>query len=350
MKLKLQDFYIELLKKKGPFIEEAIETPKDKLVDNIASLLNISPNKYNIKKFLEESSEEAKDLILLAEQFEFIEHLNHIRRIIISKTTISFPGGIFHCNEFGHDFAGTHKDIESIILFFLASCIDSINPRKSQDFSSWLKNKIAKENLKINSLKEFEEIETQYRKENESLIYTFQESFLQLNDELKDEWVKNYSYEKIAPDKLSNIVNEYEKFISSKKVKCADYLTKRDERLRKIARAIYKMRSGFTHSSKRFFECNCPISCRKINNGEFLILFGKTPLIDLLKDSVICLAKNKYLIMFSDSKYCISSCNKKITLRHKSLSSFYRLLIAILITIVVGITICYLANNFIRDL
>ena len=302
MIMKLQDFYTNLLKETCPFIEETIETPPDKLVDNIKSLLEISSDEYNLKEFLEATSKESKNLVRLAEQFEFIEHLDHIRRIIISKTTIS--EGIFWCNEFDHDFAGAHKDIESIILFFLASCIDSINPRKSQDFSTWLKYKIEKENLKINSLTDFEEIKTQYNRDNESLTCAFQASFLQLNDELKDEWVENYSWEMLTPDKsaeiiskekLKDIVSEYEKFIVCKREGHSDYLDKRDTRLKNIARAIYKMRSGFTHSSKRFFECNCPIYRRKIDNEKYLILFGKKSLIDLLKATVICLAKNKYL-------------------------------------------------------
>ena len=98
----------------GGFLEYLIT---DKLVDNIKSLLEISSDEYNLKEFLEATSKESKNLVRLAEQFEFIEHLDHIRRIIISKTTVS--EGIFLCNEFDHDFAGAHKDIESIILFFL---------------------------------------------------------------------------------------------------------------------------------------------------------------------------------------------------------------------------------------
>ena len=56
MIMKLQDFYTNLLKETCPFIEETIETPPDKLVDNIKSLLEISSDEYNLKEFLEASN------------------------------------------------------------------------------------------------------------------------------------------------------------------------------------------------------------------------------------------------------------------------------------------------------
>ena len=298
--IPLQKSYDSLFEGGSIFIEESIKTPQKKLICDIEGLLDISSEKYDIKSYLEREEVDSEELAHLAEQFEYINHLDFIRKLIISKSRISWLDGSFSCNLNGHDFAGAHKDFESIILFLLASCIDSINKNKSVKFEEWLSKKIKKDNgFSIKSCEDLKNNIEEYKKDTESLSHTFQNSFTQLSDELKDEWVTHYS---VVPDGENKIDrSESDEFWNKVKSDHEAFSLsdansdEKNEKLRKIARFIYKMRSSFTHNSKRFFECNCPIDHQEPPVGKFLVQFGKKSLIEMLKSTIICLAKNKYL-------------------------------------------------------
>jgi len=299
--ISLKCFYDSLFAAGNIFIEESIETPRKKLICDIENLLKISSENYDIESYLERKEHDSEELTHLAEQFEYINHLDFIRKLIISNSMISYPSGIFCCYLYGHDFAGAHKDFESIILFLLASCIDAINKNQSVKFEDWLTKKFKADNgFSITSCDDLNNNITKYKKDMDSLSHAFQNSFTQLSDELKDEWLAHYSFVKSAKENKTDR-SKSDNFWN--KVKCdhEDFALsdansdEKNEKLKKIAKIIYAMRSSFTHNSKRFFECNCPIEYRETPAGEFLVQFGKKSLIEMLKSTVIYLARNRYL-------------------------------------------------------
>lgn len=324
------------------FIMQKISTPDEKIVKELKEFVLPSVEEKIISDTIYGDCEETKTkLILLVERMEYIEKLDifkkyleeeHKKQSILtveengctfeickacwyerekivklkkilneenekkhknSCDSIAKMKEIFKCKiSLGsekHDFAGVHKDIETNQLYLLVTCIETILGGGYKPPFAWLRGKI--KDTCINSENFDETI-----KEHQSLTKTFKEAFIEyLDDNLKKEWLDSYFVIEI---KRKGAIDQ--KLVNKKWQGWQEKDENTDKKLEKIAGTIYDMRSGFTHSSQRMFNCDLPVTKREYDfnkKTDILIKVGRdnNDLIKILKETVQQMATKKLI-------------------------------------------------------
>lgn len=235
-------------------------------------------------------------LKVLAERLEFIEsleilmseiktqHNNQTQRIQGHGNNSVKITQQFNCCWLNHDFSGCHKDIESLIIYLLISCIDTIMGQQNfKDPFDWLLKEKGSLPKNEKDVKNFQE---EYR-EKYGLARRFRSAFIEhLDPDLQDQWIEAVVCASInGPTGISSSSVDSVSLDAWEK-------SNKDNKMKSIANTLYSMRSEFTHASIRSFLCDTPVHMVSSKRNKSLIAIGHVDLIELLKSTIRSLATN----------------------------------------------------------
>ncbi len=216
----------------------------------------------------------------IVDRIEFLNKLNSLYKIIISKRTFedSKLTRIFienqWCLEFtrlekvnleGYEFNGVNYDIEALRLYLQTTVIEHISSKiinsnnASYDFLDWLKKNNDKETYSL------DDIENKYKKHREitGVRRQFINGFNLFSVELKDRFIEKLLVAKVDLGKMeaSSLVR-WEQNSS-------------DQKLEKIAKYLYdEIRCSYTHNMIRTFSNSRKVTESKPIKRKLLVLKG----------------------------------------------------------------------------
>lgn len=265
------------------YVAENIKTPEDKLVFDIKKFLFPEMSDNDINTIMQSNESKIK---ALAERLEFIDMLRIIQEEVKNKTaaTRSINGNIitetYQCEWLGADFSGGHKDIESLRIYLLLTCIDTIMGQDGYISAfEWIDEQVKKDpGIQINDILNKQEVYNS----TYGLGRRFKEAFLKhLDNELQKEWIDSFSLVAINEGGCENRTS-----------KSAWEEKKDHEKMKKISDTLYSIRSQYTHTSKRSFEQS--LLCEKSLNKPKFSAVRPLCLIQLLEESIKSIAKNYF--------------------------------------------------------
>lgn len=272
-------------------------TPEMKLVRDIKRYVLIGATDQQIE-LLKENHDKWKKLVVLTERMEFIESLELLNHEIVKRTHFRNPRiengvvvGDKVCQWMGHDFAGTDKDMESLLIYLLLSSLDELSQNPNyKTFDSWIEWRC--ETVAVPDLKRaICQLKDEY-KASMGMADGVRRAFRDdLSESMKAEWTSSYCALKLRCSKsnigkycfLEKDFGEWNK---------ADSQTK----LMRIVSALLNVRNAYTHKACRMFECDTRLyEVDDDNDGNYqLVRIGRKGIIELLKETIKSIAIRKF--------------------------------------------------------
>jgi hypothetical protein len=197
-----------------------------------------------------------KKLAVVAERLEFIDHLEHMKNLLLKhKKTSQTPSldpksqfllitEIDSINIDGHDFAGVDYDIEALSLYLLLTCVDTLQGQSPyEDPFDWLERK-----CHTDSTPDWRQLATEYATAY-GLSRLFKAAFTdRASPDLQFRIARNLAVVKVRGQM---ILPESAKAWSKRN---------QSEKVSRIAGHLYELRSSFTHASLRTFRLATPVA------------------------------------------------------------------------------------------
>lgn len=223
-------------------------------------------------------------LNVLAERLEFISkleitklkikqsHKNTIERTDLGKDRVKETEH-FKCTFLGEDFSGVHLDIESLQIYLLITCLDTLAGQFSyQPPFEWLKSQTDQTGI-INS-QTLDKLSKKY-KESFGLTKLFIEQFTDGTSKVIQKlWLDNFI---CCATANGNLVVESKSAWDERKCK---------DKLKSIAEGLYKLRSTFSHMSARSFLRTLEIAKAPRDRKNHLVRVGEKDLFSLLNETI----------------------------------------------------------------
>jgi hypothetical protein len=237
-----------------------------------------------------------RTLQLIAERFEIIEHLQsvleNLRKHRRMESTGNAPtdGGSKKGSEsyrimlWEHDFAGFDFDIDALSVYLCLTCIDTINGSENYETPfDWLQKRIAAGNVP-NIAEGIPKLKEEYES-----IYGASRRFREVFTTSLELEMRKALSQRLAVVKIKNGAITAESRTSWEK--CA-----RTERLSRIARKLYDMKSRFMHMSIRSLNPILPVCLSQDPKKDVLIMTTSGPsLADTLQNVVRRLVRKRLL-------------------------------------------------------
>ncbi len=244
-----------------------------------------------------------RKVTVVVERMEFIDHLHVVSVNLLKRRRDDVTcreredGSIvevvnFHMSLWNHDFAGFDFDVEALSIYLYLTCVDTIQGQEEHvNPFKWLKRRIGESgDVSVSSLDVLRE---EYFNDH-GLSKRFVAAFVH---DLNGSKIESRLCEELVVAKLRDRRVEptslaaWEKRTSNDKIK-------------KIARHLYEVRSKFTHSSFRSFVPNVPVERAIGHSGDVLMARDRDGLLDLLRAVVIFLTRS---LMSRDCELAIAN-------------------------------------------
>ena len=230
-------------------IPARVKTPD--IDDDIRSLLSEDIlKKYKTYRGKDdyETEKTKKKICRIAEMLDLCNHLNHFKNFLSSKNIQTIEGEWLrdNINFEGHDYSGCPYDIEALMLYLYVSIIDACASKSSyKPIEEFLNNEINEADLKKEGKSYVLNLCEKYSQEY-GLSKNFKDVFNNLSEELKKEFANNIlvlNEGRTNGYSMTDIDDLYNKWL------------KKDinDRIKKIATAIYGVRSKYSHENIRAF-------------------------------------------------------------------------------------------------
>lgn len=246
------------------FVAADVRTPHDKIMPDIREY--VFPSLPEDKICMLEKSSKWDKIVRLTERLEFVARLERIRKevVCLTKSKDVDKGDhrerIYECRWLNEDFAGAHKDIESLEIFLLVAAIDEM----------------------LND-------------EKPGMMKRLRKAFCELvDDDVGKLWTDTYC--------VLELRRKEDGFGVEFRQKDFDDWFKMVDKDKKtmLMKALAQCRNQFVHAGCREFECDVPVGCRVYEESKEKKLWllrraDGLQLISLLWRTVQSIAKNRFL-------------------------------------------------------
>lgn len=234
-----------------------------------------------------------RKLRVLAERLEFIAHLMVLREFVErnQRSNVDIATVVLDRQEFtqitktytfvlnGHDLAGVNFDIEALVFYLLLTVVDTVKGKENYiDPFEWLSQSNYLERFagldEANLRAQLNVLRQEYL-DNFSLTRGFVDAFVNdLPQATQQQFIKCVAVVKVAN---SGVKPESLKTWRSK----TD-----EEKIKKIAKHLYHIRSEFTHASMRTFFPAVSLSFNPALSGSNLLCRRECDLLGLMRQAV----------------------------------------------------------------